>query len=278
MQLQIPRSALPAGCSTTTRAVYELIARVFDGQPEGLTRDDVLDNVTLYWLTNTAVSSARLYWESKLAFFAPKNVTIPTAVSALSRRALSGAAELGGAGLSQAHSLQHAPQRRPLRGVGAAGAALRPNFGLPSVRSGSPTNCALHRESRMKLLKTSTTTATFSQPGGDDDRRRAPRRVRNAAGSQRAPRELAALGNANEWLNSPRLTREQPRRESRARRFLDLHLHQLATPASVCSRVGGRSTAKGLSSSACTHRSSRSNTTSTTCAVPCSKCASSIRS
>jgi pimeloyl-ACP methyl ester carboxylesterase len=60
---------------------YELIARVFDGQPEGLTRDDVLDNVTLYWLTNTAVSSARLYWESKLAFFAPKGVAIPTAVS-----------------------------------------------------------------------------------------------------------------------------------------------------------------------------------------------------
>jgi pimeloyl-ACP methyl ester carboxylesterase len=61
---------------------YALIARVFDGQTEGLTRDDVLDNVTLYWVTNTAVSSARLYWESKLAFFAPKGVTIPVAVSA----------------------------------------------------------------------------------------------------------------------------------------------------------------------------------------------------
>src|SRR5213080_3081740 len=61
---------------------YELIARVFDGQTEGLTRDDVLDNVMLYWLTNTAVSSARLYWESKLPFFAPKNVPIPAAVSA----------------------------------------------------------------------------------------------------------------------------------------------------------------------------------------------------
>ena len=59
----------------------ELIARVFDGQREGLTRDDVLDNITLYWLTNTAVSSARLYWESKLAFFAPKHVMVPTAVS-----------------------------------------------------------------------------------------------------------------------------------------------------------------------------------------------------
>lgn len=61
---------------------YELIARVFEGENEGLTRDDVLDNVTLYWLTNTAVSSARLYWENKLAFFAPKGITIPVAVSA----------------------------------------------------------------------------------------------------------------------------------------------------------------------------------------------------
>jgi pimeloyl-ACP methyl ester carboxylesterase len=61
---------------------YALITRVFDGQHEGLTRDDILDNVTLYWLTNTAVSSARLYWESKLAFFAPKHVAIPVAVSA----------------------------------------------------------------------------------------------------------------------------------------------------------------------------------------------------
>ncbi|KQR51281.1 multidrug MFS transporter [Leifsonia sp. Leaf336] len=60
---------------------YDLIARVFAGGTEGLTRDDVLDNATLYWLTNTAVSSARLYWESKLAFFAPKGVPVPTGVS-----------------------------------------------------------------------------------------------------------------------------------------------------------------------------------------------------
>jgi pimeloyl-ACP methyl ester carboxylesterase len=59
-----------------------LITRVFDGASEGLTRDDVLDNITLYWLTNTAVSSARLYWESKLAFFAPKGVDLPMGVSA----------------------------------------------------------------------------------------------------------------------------------------------------------------------------------------------------
>jgi len=61
---------------------YELIARVFAGGTEGLTRDDVLDNITLTWLTNTGVSGARLYWENKGAsFFAVKNVVVPTAVS-----------------------------------------------------------------------------------------------------------------------------------------------------------------------------------------------------
>ncbi|MGO4326902.1 epoxide hydrolase family protein [Cupriavidus sp. 2TAF22] len=58
-----------------------LISRVFDGASEGLTRDDILDNVTLYWLTNTGVSSARLYWENKLNFFEPKHLAIPVAVS-----------------------------------------------------------------------------------------------------------------------------------------------------------------------------------------------------
>ena len=59
----------------------ELIARSFDGVKEGLTRDDVLDNVTLFWLTNTGVSSFRLYWENKLPFFSPKGVKVPVAVS-----------------------------------------------------------------------------------------------------------------------------------------------------------------------------------------------------
>jgi pimeloyl-ACP methyl ester carboxylesterase len=59
-----------------------LIARSFDGAAEGLTRDDVLDNVTLFWLTNTGVSAARLYWENKLPFFTPKGVTVPVVASA----------------------------------------------------------------------------------------------------------------------------------------------------------------------------------------------------
>jgi pimeloyl-ACP methyl ester carboxylesterase len=64
---------------------YRLIAKVFDGGAEGLSRDDILDNITLYWLTNTAVSSARLYWENrngKGGFFDPRGVPLPTGVSA----------------------------------------------------------------------------------------------------------------------------------------------------------------------------------------------------
>ena len=60
---------------------YRLISRVFAGQAAGLTRDDILDNVTLTWLTGTAVSSGRLYWENKGTFFGVKGVTVPVAVS-----------------------------------------------------------------------------------------------------------------------------------------------------------------------------------------------------
>jgi pimeloyl-ACP methyl ester carboxylesterase len=61
---------------------YELIAGAFLGHPGGLSRDDVLDNVTLYWLTNTGIPSARLYWENKLDFFDIKGVSVPVGVSA----------------------------------------------------------------------------------------------------------------------------------------------------------------------------------------------------
>ena len=60
---------------------YRLIARVFDGEEEGLTKDDILDNITLYWLMETAVSSARLYWENRLPFFQIQGVRIPVVVS-----------------------------------------------------------------------------------------------------------------------------------------------------------------------------------------------------
>jgi pimeloyl-ACP methyl ester carboxylesterase len=61
---------------------YEDIAAAFDGHPVGnLTRDEVLDNITLTWLTNTGVSSGRLYWENTLGFFDVKGTTVPAAVS-----------------------------------------------------------------------------------------------------------------------------------------------------------------------------------------------------
>jgi pimeloyl-ACP methyl ester carboxylesterase len=66
---------------------YRMIARAIDGKPEGLTRDDILDNITLYWLTNTAISSARLYWDTRHnlpagGFFDVRGIKIPVAVSA----------------------------------------------------------------------------------------------------------------------------------------------------------------------------------------------------
>jgi pimeloyl-ACP methyl ester carboxylesterase len=60
---------------------YALIARVFNGEREGLSRDDVLDNITIAWLTNTGISGARLYWENKFSYFGVKGVSIPVAVS-----------------------------------------------------------------------------------------------------------------------------------------------------------------------------------------------------
>jgi pimeloyl-ACP methyl ester carboxylesterase len=62
-------------------ASMEMITRSFDGQQEGLSPDDVLDNITLFWLTKTGVSASRLYGEHKGSYVAVKNVTVPVAVS-----------------------------------------------------------------------------------------------------------------------------------------------------------------------------------------------------
>jgi pimeloyl-ACP methyl ester carboxylesterase len=65
---------------------YQDIARAFEGNPVGnLTRDEVLDNITLTWVTNTGVSSGRLYWENKLGFLEVKGVSAPAAVSVFPR-------------------------------------------------------------------------------------------------------------------------------------------------------------------------------------------------
>jgi pimeloyl-ACP methyl ester carboxylesterase len=62
-------------------ASYQLIARAFAGNPGGLSRDDVLDNVTHYWLTKSGISASRLYWESKLGFFDVKGVELPVGIT-----------------------------------------------------------------------------------------------------------------------------------------------------------------------------------------------------
>jgi pimeloyl-ACP methyl ester carboxylesterase len=70
--------AQPASAMTSA-----VLGRTVNGHSAGaLTRDDVLDNITLYWLTNSAISSARLYWENKTNLYLPANVSIPAAVTA----------------------------------------------------------------------------------------------------------------------------------------------------------------------------------------------------
>ena len=83
-----------------------MISRVFAGKSEGLTRDDVLDNITLTWLTNTAVSGYRIYWENKYGFFSPQGVKDSGCRERFSRRTLSGSPELGRESISQHDLLQ----------------------------------------------------------------------------------------------------------------------------------------------------------------------------
>ena len=105
---------------------YEMIARVFAGGSEGLTRDDVLDNITLTWLTNTAhLRRAALLGEQRCAILRCQRRDSPDRCKRLSRRTLSRSTELGGAGVSQTHPLQQAPQRRPLCGLGTTEALYR---------------------------------------------------------------------------------------------------------------------------------------------------------
>ena len=107
---------------------YELIARVFDGQRAGLTRDDVLDNVTITWLTNTAMSGGSSLSGEQASVFRCRGRLHPGCRERLSRRALSSPAELGGAGVSQTDPLQQGRQGRALRGLGTAAALLQKRF------------------------------------------------------------------------------------------------------------------------------------------------------
>ena len=127
----IRRSAWPPGCSTTTRAVYELIARVFDGKPEGPdARRRPRQRHALLADEHGGLVGASVLGEQARRSSRPKGVAIPVAVSAFPDETLPGAAELDGAGVSEAHLLQQARQGRPLRGLGAAGTLYVPNSEL----------------------------------------------------------------------------------------------------------------------------------------------------
>ena len=104
---------------------YALISRVFAGEAAGLTRDDVLDNVTITWLTNTAHFRGASLLGEQAPVSERQGRLDPGCREHLSRRDLSSAEELGTARVSQTHPLQQARQRRAFRGLGTAGTLLR---------------------------------------------------------------------------------------------------------------------------------------------------------
>ncbi len=109
------------GDAQPAAAIAAAIGTPSTGRPsEQLTRDDVLDNITLYWLTNTGVSSGRLYWENKLPFFDVKNVPVPVAVSVFPGELYQTPRGWAERAVSQARLLQQARQRGSLRRLGAA--------------------------------------------------------------------------------------------------------------------------------------------------------------
>ena len=122
------------GCSTTTRTATTRSSRAFvDGEPVGnLTRENIVDNITLYWLTGTAASAARSYWEDARALAAalasgqpPPAVTVPVGFTTFPGEIWASPAQLGRGGLPRPRLLQRGRQGRPLRRLGGAAAVLR---------------------------------------------------------------------------------------------------------------------------------------------------------
>ena len=134
------------GCSITTSRSYELIARAFAGQPGGLSRDDVLDNVTHYWLTNTGISSARLYWESHLAFFDVKGVEIPVGVTVFPDELYPAPRSWAEKAYPKLIHFNRVDEGRSLRRLGAARAPLRgAQSDLPRIALTGPRRLASRR-------------------------------------------------------------------------------------------------------------------------------------
>ena len=123
------------------RSEEQFSQAIVEGHPYGaITRDDILDNITLYWLTNTGVSSGRLYWENKFSFFGVKNISIPVAVSVFPGERYQAPRSWAEKAYQRAHLLQRARHGGPLRRLGAAGTLLRRGsrrLPVPSLDAGT---------------------------------------------------------------------------------------------------------------------------------------------
>ncbi len=133
----IRRSPSRPGCSTTTRTASRTSPGPSPASPiDNLTRDEVLDNITMTWLTNTGISSGRLYWENKLGFFDIKGVTVPAAVSVFPRELYQAPRSWTEQAYPKPDLLPRGRPGQPLRGLGGAAALRR---GAPR---GVPIRCA----------------------------------------------------------------------------------------------------------------------------------------
>ena len=223
---------------------YQMIARVFDGKPEGLTRDDILDNITLYWLTNTAISSARLYWDTAHnlppgGFFDVRGVKLPVGVSAFADEIYQAPKSWAEKAYVKLVHYSDASQRQRTSRPGSSLRSSCPMCAQPSnrfARSDNEKNGARRRApdfisrryadwtslAQMKTRKLSigavlviAVGAPIAGSAGDTkvpqltlpaDERVAFFHGLGGGGPVASQSELASLTRADEWLNSPPLT------------------------------------------------------------------------
>ena len=187
-----------------TDSYYKIAGAFVDGKPTGnLTRERIVDNITLYWLTGTAASAARSYWEDGRALAAalasgqpPPPVNVPVGFTTFPGEIWAIASELGRGGLPRPRLLQRGRQGRPLRRLGGARAVhRRGSGGVPVAALGS-----VFERLRPRV-------------------------------------HMPPLDGATGWLNSEPLGPAELRGQGRPRQLLDADLHQLAAPGAVRPRV-----------------------------------------
>ena len=254
-----------------------MIARVFDGKPEGLSRDDVLDNITLYWLTNTAISSARLYWDTAhnlppAGFFDVRGVKLPVGVSAFAEEIYQAPKSWAEKAYVKLIYYGNHPKGRHFAAweqpalfvsdVRATFKSLRLNSSFGARLARAPDFISARREA-ISSMKTSTLLiaavlaiaigAPIAGFVGDSKvpQSTSPTGERVAffhglgGGPNGGQSELASLLRARRLAQFAAADARGPARQSRSRPFLDLHLHQLAAHAGLPSRLGGEIQGQG---------------------------------